>query len=123
MSAGRAEDDLPESWTGKTELVMIERLGAAAILAIVLAPPALAQGDVASGQELARTWCTPCHVVDLDGYGADAAPPLPVLLGDGVRTPDQIRGWLAAPHPPMPDFDLSRQEIEDIVAYLRSMAP
>jgi cytochrome c len=101
---------------------MIERLGAAAILAIVLAPPVLAQGDVASGRELARTWCTPCHVVDLEGHGTDAGPALPVLLGDGVRTSDQIRGWLADPHPPMPNLSLSRQEIEDIVAYLQSMA-
>ncbi len=101
---------------------MIERLVVAAILTIALAPPALAQGDAESGRRLALSWCTPCHVVDLDGHGADAGPPLPVLLADGQRTPDEIRGWLADPHPPMPNFDLSRVEIEDIVAYLQSLA-
>jgi mono/diheme cytochrome c family protein len=90
--------------------------------ALALASPACAQGDVAAGRQLALSWCTACHVVDLDGHGADVGPALPVLLGDGVRTPDEIRGWLADPHPPMPNFDLSRQEIEDIVAYLQSMA-
>jgi cytochrome c len=101
---------------------MIERLGVAAILALALAPPALAQGDVESGRQLAQTWCTPCHVVDLEGHGADAGPALPMLLGDGRRTPDEIRGWLADPHPPMPNFNLSQPEIEDIVAYLQSLA-
>lgn len=101
---------------------MIERLGVAAILALVLASPALAQGDADAGHELALTWCTACHVVDPQGQGADVGPALPALLGDGERTPDEIRGWLAAPHPPMPNFDLTRQEIEDIVAYLQSMA-
>jgi cytochrome c len=84
--------------------------------------PARAQGDPEQGRVLTRTWCTSCHVVDQEGLGADAGPALPALLGDGQRTADEIRGWLAAPHPPMPDFDLTRQEIEDIVAYLESLA-
>lgn len=103
------------------ELAVIQRLGFVALLVIVPAPPALAQGDPATGRQLALSWCTACHVVDLEGHGADAGPALPVLLGDGKRTPDEIRGWLADPHPPMPNFDLSRQEIEDIVAYLQSL--
>jgi mono/diheme cytochrome c family protein len=95
-----------------------------AVVALVIfaAPPASAQGDPEVGRELALSWCTSCHVVDYEGHGADAGPPLPALLGDGRRTVDELRGWLAAPHPPMPDFDLSRQEIEDIVAYLESLA-
>lgn len=101
---------------------MIGRLGFSTILAMVLASPALAQGDPAAGRQLALNWCTACHVVDVEGHGADAGPALPVLLGDGERTPDEIRGWLADPHPPMPNFSLSRQEIEDIVAYLQSLA-
>jgi mono/diheme cytochrome c family protein len=102
---------------------VIERsLVFAAILATAWTSTALAQGDAESGRQLALSWCTPCHVVDLEGHGADAGPPLPVLLADGQRTPDEIRGWLADPHPPMPNFDLSRVEIEDIVAYLQSLA-
>ena len=99
------------------------RIVSAAAIVILAAPPAGAQGDPEVGRELARTWCTSCHVVDIEGQGADAGPALPALLGDGQRTEDELRGWLAAPHPPMPDFALSRQEIEDIVAYLQSLAP
>jgi len=104
------------------ETVVVQSLVLAAVGALLLTSSACAQGDEAAGRQLALTWCTACHVVDRDGHGADVGPALPVLLGDGQRTPDEIRGWLADPHPPMPNFDLSRQEIEDIVAYLQSMA-
>jgi mono/diheme cytochrome c family protein len=98
------------------------RLFSVAAIVMAVALPAKAQGDPEHGRVLTRTWCTSCHVVDLEGRGADAGPALPALLGDGQRTADEIRGWLAAPHPPMPNFDLTRQEIEDIVAYLESLA-
>lgn len=97
------------------------RIVSAAAIVILVAPPALAQGDPEAGRELARTWCTSCHVVDIEGQGTDAGPALPALLGDRQRTEDELRGWLAAPHPPMPDLALTRQEIENIVAYLQSL--
>ncbi|HEX6142557.1 MAG TPA: cytochrome c [Geminicoccaceae bacterium] len=78
-------------------------------------------GDPEQGRALVTQWCTTCHVVDRSGEGADVGPPLPALLDHDLRTPDEIRGWLADPHPPMPDLDLSRQEIEDVVAYLESL--
>lgn len=101
---------------------MVGRLGWLAIGVVVLASTARAQGDPERGRLLSQTWCTGCHVVDLEGHGADAGPALPTLLGDGLRTPEEIRGWLADPHPPMPNFNLSPREIEDIVAYLQSLA-
>jgi cytochrome c len=112
---------LPRSnqrWSG----VVIGRLGWLAVGAIALVQTAQAQGDPERGRVLAETWCTSCHVVDLQGHGADAGPALPALLAHGQRTENELRGWLAAPHPPMPNFNLSRQEIEDIVAYLKSLA-
>ena len=98
------------------------RIVSLALIAMSAATPVRAQGDPEVGRELALRWCTSCHVVDHAGHGADAGPALPALLEDAQRTADELRGWLAAPHPPMPDFDLSRQEIEDIVAYLESLA-
>jgi mono/diheme cytochrome c family protein len=81
----------------------------------------LAQGDPEAGRDIVRSWCTACHVVDLEGTGADAGPPLPALLAGKQRSADEIRGWLADPHPPMPNLNLSRQEIEDILAYLEGL--
>jgi mono/diheme cytochrome c family protein len=88
---------------------------------LLLSMPALAQGDSGVGRELVRRWCTTCHVVDLEGTGTDAGPPLPALLAGKQRSTDEIQGWLADPHPPMPNLDLSRQEIDDILAYLESL--
>jgi mono/diheme cytochrome c family protein len=82
---------------------------------------ALAQGDPEAGRDIVRSWCTACHVVDLEGTGADAGPALPALLAGKQRSADEIRGWLADPHPPMPNLNLSRQEIDDILAYLESL--
>ena len=81
----------------------------------------LAQGDPEAGRDIVRSWCTACHVVDLEGTGADAGPPLPALLAVKQRSADEIRGWLADPHPPMPNLNLSRQEIDHILAYLESL--
>jgi mono/diheme cytochrome c family protein len=83
---------------------------------------ALAQGDPEAGRDIVRSWCTACHVVDLEGTGTDAGPALPSLLAGQQRSADEIRGWLADPHPPMPNLNLSRQEIDDIIiAYLESL--
>jgi len=100
---------------------VVLRVASAAMIVLGAVLPARAEGDPEVGRQLAQQWCTSCHVVDHEGHGADAGPALPALLGDGLRTEDELRGWLAAPHPPMPDFALSRQEIEDIVAYLESL--
>ena len=91
------------------------------LLLLPLSTPALAQGDAQAGHELVRRWCTACHVVEPDGTGTDAGPALPSLLAGKQRSADEIRGWLADPHPPMPNLALSRREIEDIVAYLQSL--
>jgi cytochrome c len=88
---------------------------------LLLSTPALAQGDPEVGSEIVHRWCTACHVVDREGTGADAGPALPDLLAGKKRSADEIRGWLADPHPPMPNLNLSRQEIENILAYLKSL--
>lgn len=67
-------------------------------------------GDAVLGRALAERWCTSCHTAG--SRGSDVAPPLAQLL----------RGWLAVPHPPMRGIELSRQQIEDIIAYLRALA-
>jgi mono/diheme cytochrome c family protein len=77
-------------------------------------------GDVEPGARLAQQWCTACHVIGSGTHGQDAAPPLPPPLDRG-QDQQWIRVWLANPHPPMPNLNLSRQEIDDIVAYLASL--
>jgi mono/diheme cytochrome c family protein len=88
--------------------------------ALVATPPAAA-ADPADGRLLARQWCVSCHAVEPGGPSPDAGPAFAALAKDPAVTPDRLRGWLVAPHPPMPDMSLSRREIESIVSYIESL--
>jgi mono/diheme cytochrome c family protein len=81
-----------------------------------------AAGDPTRGRALARTWCSSCHMTEPSNTGKDLAPSFLSIAKRGH--PDQLkaRAFLNAPHPPMPDFNLSRNQIDDIVAYLQSLA-
>lgn len=82
---------------------------------------ASAAGNAEAGWQLARQWCSGCHVVDSTGRGTDVAPPFGTIAQQrGNR--QWVRAWLQSPHPAMPNLHLSRGEIDDIVAYLDSLA-
>ncbi|HXV26058.1 MAG TPA: cytochrome c [Alphaproteobacteria bacterium] len=100
------------------------RVGPTAILLFTsLWSSTSAQERVEQGRDLARTWCSGCHLVEEEGgqSGSDAAPPFSVIAHDPSLTPDQLRSWLVDPHPPMPNLSLTRDEIEDLVAYIGSL--
>ena len=83
-------------------------------------PSAHATGDSQAGHRLAEQWCNTCHIVEESGAGPDTAPPFPVIARNR-KDRAWVRAWLAAPHPPMPNLSLTRQEIDDVVAYLDSL--
>ena len=96
-----------------------------ALALIVPFAPAVA-ADSARGASLAERWCVTCHVPGpglKSGPGTDAGPPFATIAADPTLTEQRLRGWLADPHPPMPNFNLSRAEIEDLIAYIRSLKP
>jgi mono/diheme cytochrome c family protein len=84
---------------------------------------ALAAGDAAAGKLLAERSCASCHQVEASGTARDTAPPFPALAAKGNKDMGWVRAWLSNPHPPMQGIDLSRQQTDDIVAYLQSLAP
>jgi mono/diheme cytochrome c family protein len=91
------------------------------IFAAAFTGTARAAGSPEQGHSLAKTWCASCHAVEPGGVQRDApAPPFP-SIAEHAR-PEQLRAFLASPHPPMPNFNLSRSQIDDIVAYLQSLA-
>ncbi len=83
------------------------------------APPAFAAADPEAGRALASAWCSGCHAVER--AGADLAPPLGTIARRAGRSEGYLFGWLSDPHPPMPQLNLSRQEIADIIAYLQGL--
>lgn len=77
--------------------------------------------DPIEGQMLARQWCTSCHAITPGQAVNEQAPSFAAIVRDRGRVADWLNTWLATPHEWMPDFSLSRQEIEDLVAYLESL--
>jgi mono/diheme cytochrome c family protein len=91
--------------------------------ALLAAAPAAAQAaDAARGQALARQWCASCHTVDAGGTATDVPPSFAAVARRRGMDADHLRGWLASPHPNMPNFELSRAAIEDLSAYILSLA-
>jgi mono/diheme cytochrome c family protein len=87
--------------------------------AMLTASPLFA-ADAAKGAQLAGQWCANCHVI---GGSAAATlqqgPPSFTAIGRDL-TPDQLTTFLSHPHPPMPDVSLTRSEIDDLIAYIRT---
>ena len=92
---------------------------AAVVLAAGLwAAPATAQ-DVTRGQHLAEQWCSNCHAVER--RGSDSVPTLQQIANLPNRDAALLRTFLTNPHPPMPPFEIARDDIEDLVAYITSL--
>lgn len=101
----------------------LRKLVAGAAATVVLcasAGAASADGNARTGGWLARHWCGGCHAAGGD-TASDAAPPLENIARRTDLPQGWLRAWLANPHPPMPNLQLSKSEIDDIVAYLESL--
>lgn len=105
---------------------VLEASAGAAAFAIVVAGLwgyAQAQSPVSAelGGEIVSQWCATCHATG-DVRAVDVGPPFPAVARR--RSPDYLRGFLANPHSRdwMPPFgNLSREQIEDIVAYIQTL--
>jgi mono/diheme cytochrome c family protein len=85
------------------------------------AVPAYATGNSDAGRDLVMRSCTSCHAPTGASVATDQAPPLSFIARDTKRDPTWIHGWLMDPHPPMPSIMLSRQQVDDIIAYLNTL--
>jgi mono/diheme cytochrome c family protein len=90
---------------------------AAAVLAALTATANAA--DVEHGETLAKRWCAACHVVAPDQtHGQDNVPPFATIAKIPGFNADLIARFLMNPHPKMPDMQLSRDEADDLAAYI-----
>jgi cytochrome c2 len=92
-------------------------------LAIAVAAQPVLAADAHNGEQIARRWCEPCHVVAPDQREVTGeAPPLASI----ARRPDfdaaRIATFLLDPHPKMPDMSLTRIETADLAAYIATLA-
>jgi mono/diheme cytochrome c family protein len=77
----------------------------------------------ARGAGLAEMWCNACHVTGTGRTedGMDASPPFERLAPLVAADPDRYRALLSAPHYPMRDITLSRDEIAALLVYIGSL--
>jgi len=100
------------------------RLVLAALL-LGCAIPAAAQvpvGDPVAGAIIAERWCVSCHAIGPGGTRAtDGAPTLRSVADRPSTTVTSLTVFLRTPHDRMPDLSLSREETDDLIAYILSL--
>ncbi|MGQ9369020.1 c-type cytochrome [Azospirillum sp. ST 5-10] len=80
-------------------------------------------GSAATGRALAAELCADCHVVLPDQPVGDfpEGPDLIERMGDPGVTEMALRSYLQTSHPVMPNIRLSREQTDDLVAYLLTL--
>jgi mono/diheme cytochrome c family protein len=95
------------------------------LFAALIGEPAAAQsmrGNAAAGRLYAVNMCTGCHSVvpATDGVGL-FAPDFTKIARSPTTTRASLRAYLRSDHDLMPNFNMKRDEIENIVAYIMSL--
>jgi mono/diheme cytochrome c family protein len=91
------------------------------IFSIVASSPSEAQMRAMQGHQLAQQWCAGCHQVEASGLARDYAPSFVNLANDRGDDLNWVRTRLQIPLYPMSGIDLSREQIEDMVAYFETL--
>ena len=79
--------------------------------------------DLADGKAIAEKLCVGCHLIDKTSDGGTPAdvPSFPSIANRSKQSVEGLTNWLLTPHPPMPDAQLTRQEIRDLAGYIISL--
>jgi mono/diheme cytochrome c family protein len=85
------------------------------------ASSASAASSPEAGHRLAQQWCSSCHQVDASGSIQDFVPAFVTLANRPDSSLAWVRHWLTDPHPPMAGLNLSRAQIDDVIAYLQTL--
>ena len=97
-------------------------LGVAAVVLMAFAARGEA-ADAGRGGQLAKTWCSECHAVAPEQRQATDAVPTFAQIGKSYDEAS-LAAFLADPHDSrMVNLSLARDEIADLVAYIRLQAP
>lgn len=108
------------------DTMIAAKLSSAVVLvAVVLSSGSAAAqgGNAAEGRRLAGSVCSACHVIQEGqrGPAMDAAPTFVTMANDPAMTNERLRRFLNRPHSQMPPIQISRGEIEDLIAYIRTL--
>jgi len=97
----------------------------AAVLAFTGLPlMAQVHPDAKTGKQIAEKLCVGCHIVGAEAAGASVPADVPSFERIASRpgqTAQTIAGAIVIPHPPMPQIQLTREEIGDVAAYILTL--
>ena len=102
------------------------------VVCVMLASPAVIpvhhangqdMGDAVEGHRLADRWCSSCHVVNPseERGTSSGAPTFSAIAAMKSTTPLGLRVFLQTPHSRMPDLHLTRDEVDNLIAYIESL--
>jgi mono/diheme cytochrome c family protein len=91
--------------------------------ALAFLPALAAAQDAEQGREIARRWCSSCHVVERSVSQAPAIglPTFPAIAARADVSADYLRAAMNPQHSRMPDFALSKRQQDDLIAYILSL--
>jgi mono/diheme cytochrome c family protein len=121
-SAGRV--DRAETIRLAAKRTLITRLASPIAVLLVSSLPALADSDVARGEALVRTNCSPCHAVGASGTSPHPDAPAFRTLSERYPIEDlaeALAEGISTGHPDMPEFVASPDQIDAIIAYIKSL--
>jgi mono/diheme cytochrome c family protein len=80
-------------------------------------------GDVGAGRRLSENWCSSCHFVGRNAPSgvSNGAPTFVGIARMASTTSVSLHAFLQIPHARMPDLHLSRDEMDDLIAYILSL--
>lgn len=81
-----------------------------------------AAADRVNGQRIAVRWCAECHIVESQQkQGSDQVPTFAQIGGSKRFDEKSLAAFLMAPHHSrMPNLSLTRSEVTDLLAYIKS---
>lgn len=101
-------------------------LAVGCLAALLVAGPALAQGDPEAAHPILEEACSTCHQVP--GYGEPettaggaAANFQDIADGSQYDTREKLIAFLTNPHYPIPGFSMTPEDVENVVAYILSL--
>ncbi len=79
--------------------------------------------NVSDGRAIADRWCSSCHDVGASGTRSakDLAPSFESVARRDNLSRVQLETWIGNPHPPMPNLNLTRREVDNLVEYIQSL--
>lgn len=92
---------------------------------VPLFPAFAAAQDADQGREIARRWCSACHIVERTATTAPAngLPTFPAIAARADLSADRLRAAINPQHSRMPDLALSKRQQDDLIAYIFSLRP